>query len=223
MSRDGGHIELDRAVDSIRVGRRHRTGFGDLDALADSIERDGLLQPITVTPDGILVCGARRLAAIKQLGWQHESQPSACRDEAGRVHASGRGIREDDDGKHPDGEQARGTPREPPDDAPTQPPDGQPDQRPTGELDDGEDDFAFVLIIFLPEIFLPMFGRVMALPFACTVGPIRVKLAQRRVPFAASFFRTVRGQNQDRHRGPDCSGAPATSPSMRVRTRRFVA
>ena len=71
MSRDGGHIELDRAVESIRVGRRHRTGLGDLDSLAASIERDGLLQPITVTPDGILVCGARRLAAIKQLGWQH--------------------------------------------------------------------------------------------------------------------------------------------------------
>lgn len=71
MSARDGHIELDRAIDSIQVGRRHRTGFGDLDALAASIERDGLLQPITVTPDGFLVCGARRLAAIKQLGWQH--------------------------------------------------------------------------------------------------------------------------------------------------------
>lgn len=71
MSARDGHIELDRAVDSIQVGRRHRTGFGDLGLLSASIERDGLLQPITVTPDGILVCGARRLAAIKQLGWQH--------------------------------------------------------------------------------------------------------------------------------------------------------
>ncbi|PNB15217.1 ParB N-terminal domain-containing protein, partial [Pseudomonas sp. DP16D-E2] len=31
---------------------------------------DGLLQPITITPDGLLVCGVRRLAAIKQLGWR---------------------------------------------------------------------------------------------------------------------------------------------------------
>ena len=36
----------------------------------DSIARDGLLQPITITPDGMLICGARRLAAIRQLGWK---------------------------------------------------------------------------------------------------------------------------------------------------------
>lgn len=65
-----GHIELDRAVDSLQVGRRHRTDLGDIDALAASIERDGLLQPLTVSPDGVLICGARRLAAIKQLGWR---------------------------------------------------------------------------------------------------------------------------------------------------------
>ncbi|WP_019482597.1 ParB N-terminal domain-containing protein [Arthrobacter sp. TB 23] len=64
-----GHIELDRAVSSIQVGIRHRADLGDVDALGASIERDGLLQPITVTPDGVLVCGARRLAAIKNLGW----------------------------------------------------------------------------------------------------------------------------------------------------------
>lgn len=68
MSFDPGHIELEWTVDSIRVGRRHRTELGDIDELAASIERDGLLQPITVTPDGALVCGARRLAAIKSLG-----------------------------------------------------------------------------------------------------------------------------------------------------------
>ncbi|WP_150463276.1 ParB/RepB/Spo0J family partition protein [Nesterenkonia ebinurensis] len=70
MSQQKGAIELERAVASIRVGNRHRTDLGDIDALAASIKRDGLLQPITVTPDGFLVCGARRLAAIKQLGWK---------------------------------------------------------------------------------------------------------------------------------------------------------
>ncbi len=65
-----GHIELDRTVESIQVGRRHRRDLGDLDALAASIERDGLLQPITITPDGLLVCGVLRLAAIRQLGWR---------------------------------------------------------------------------------------------------------------------------------------------------------
>jgi ParB family chromosome partitioning protein len=62
-----GHIELERSVDSIRVGSRHRADLGDIDALAESIERQGLLQPITVTPEGVLVCGARRLAALRQL------------------------------------------------------------------------------------------------------------------------------------------------------------
>lgn len=63
-------IQLDRAVDSLIVGKRHRTDLGDLDALAASIDRDGLLQPLTITIDGVLVCGARRLAAIKMLGWR---------------------------------------------------------------------------------------------------------------------------------------------------------
>ncbi|WP_159599077.1 ParB N-terminal domain-containing protein [Agromyces humi] len=68
MTSGQGHIELERAIDSIRVGARHRTDLGDIAALAASIERQGLLQPITVTPDGDLVCGARRLAALRQLG-----------------------------------------------------------------------------------------------------------------------------------------------------------
>lgn len=70
MSAPAGLIELERTVASIQVGRRHRTELGDIDELAASIDRDGLLQPITITPDGVLVCGARRLTAIKQLGWK---------------------------------------------------------------------------------------------------------------------------------------------------------
>lgn len=54
MSGDG-RIELKRSVDSIVIGHRHRTDLGDLDALAASITRDGLLQPPTITPDGVLV------------------------------------------------------------------------------------------------------------------------------------------------------------------------
>ncbi len=70
MSEQTGFIELDRAVEAITVGPRHRTDFGNIDELAASIAREGLLQPITITPEGVLVCGARRLAAIKQLGWR---------------------------------------------------------------------------------------------------------------------------------------------------------
>ena len=69
MSSAGG-VELDRTVESIRVAGRFRRDLGDLDELCASIEAVGLLQPITITPDGILVCGARRLAAVKRLGWR---------------------------------------------------------------------------------------------------------------------------------------------------------
>ncbi|MEV0950895.1 ParB N-terminal domain-containing protein [Promicromonospora sp. NPDC050249] len=58
------------AVDSIVVGARHRKDAGDLDALAASIDQLGLLQPVTVTPDRVLVCGWRRLEAVKRLGWK---------------------------------------------------------------------------------------------------------------------------------------------------------
>lgn len=57
-------------VDSIVVGARHRKDAGDLDALAASIDQLGLLQPVTVTPDRVLVCGWRRLEAVKRLGWK---------------------------------------------------------------------------------------------------------------------------------------------------------
>jgi ParB family transcriptional regulator, chromosome partitioning protein len=66
----GGGVELDRAVDSIRVGHRYRHDLGDLDELCASIQKLGILQPITITPDGTLVCGARRLAAVKRLEYK---------------------------------------------------------------------------------------------------------------------------------------------------------
>ena len=71
MSDTTGHIELARTVESISVGVRHRTNpEEDLAPLMRSIERLGLLQPVTITPDGVLICGHRRLAAVKRLGWR---------------------------------------------------------------------------------------------------------------------------------------------------------
>lgn len=70
MSDAMGHIELERRVDTIKVGVRHRSDpERDLASLMRSIDRLGLLQPVTITPDGVLVCGHRRLEAVKQLGW----------------------------------------------------------------------------------------------------------------------------------------------------------
>lgn len=66
---DRGHAELERSVNSIVIGERHRREPGDLTPLMDSMTRVGLLQPVTITPDGYLICGYRRLEAAKKLGW----------------------------------------------------------------------------------------------------------------------------------------------------------
>ena len=60
---------LDLPLDRIDVGVRHRREMGDLRALADSISEIGLLQPIGVTADCVLVFGERRLRAAGILGW----------------------------------------------------------------------------------------------------------------------------------------------------------
>ena len=71
MSDLTGHIDLERTVDSIKIGVRHRNNpKEDLAPLMRSIQRLGLLQPVTITPDGVLICGLRRLEAVKQLGWR---------------------------------------------------------------------------------------------------------------------------------------------------------
>lgn len=57
------------AVTSVIVGIRHRKDMGNIDVLAASIKDVGLLHPIVITPDNVLVAGERRLEAVKQLGW----------------------------------------------------------------------------------------------------------------------------------------------------------
>ena len=58
-------------IDSITVDRpaRQRTEVGDVKDLADSIKRNGLINPIVITRDGVLVAGERRLTACRSLGW----------------------------------------------------------------------------------------------------------------------------------------------------------
>lgn len=63
-------LDFERTLDSITVGIRHRKDLGDIDELADSIRSIGMLHPITITPDGVLVCGRRRLEAVRRLGWR---------------------------------------------------------------------------------------------------------------------------------------------------------
>ena len=63
---DHGTFRLMPIAD-IRVGERIRQDFGRLSDLAESIRRQGLLQPVTLTKDGWLVAGHRRLLACRDI------------------------------------------------------------------------------------------------------------------------------------------------------------
>jgi N6-adenosine-specific RNA methylase IME4 len=59
-----------RKLCDIVIGERHRRDLGDLDSLARSIVQvGGLLHPVVVRPDGLLIAGERRLRACQALGW----------------------------------------------------------------------------------------------------------------------------------------------------------
>ncbi|MGC8793982.1 MAG: ParB/RepB/Spo0J family partition protein [Bryobacteraceae bacterium] len=53
--------------EQIRIGERYRREMGDLEGLAESIAREGLLQPIGLTEDYRLVFGQRRLLAVRDI------------------------------------------------------------------------------------------------------------------------------------------------------------
>jgi N6-adenosine-specific RNA methylase IME4 len=55
-------------IDAIQIGPRARKDMGDIDSLARSIADVGLLHPVVVRPDGLLIAGQRRLAACRKLG-----------------------------------------------------------------------------------------------------------------------------------------------------------
>lgn len=57
------------ALDDIRIETRRREHLGDIDALAASLDRYGLIQPIVVDAEHRLIAGGRRLLAARFLGW----------------------------------------------------------------------------------------------------------------------------------------------------------
>ncbi|GAB3597183.1 ParB N-terminal domain-containing protein [Microbacterium tumbae] len=63
-----GHLVLEHAIDQIVETRSYRTELGDLSELRASIEKLGLLCPIVITVDGVLISGRRRLAVMRKLG-----------------------------------------------------------------------------------------------------------------------------------------------------------
>lgn len=65
---DRGYLVVEHAIDQIVEARTYRTELGDLAELTASVQRLGLLCPIVITVDGVLISGRRRLAAMRRLG-----------------------------------------------------------------------------------------------------------------------------------------------------------
>jgi len=56
------------AIADIIVGERIRKDYGDIGELAADIQKNGLIQPIVISRDNVLLCGDRRLKACQSLG-----------------------------------------------------------------------------------------------------------------------------------------------------------
>jgi hypothetical protein len=68
MSKAKGPPLTELALKDIKVFEQVRRDFGDIRELADSIAARGLLHPLVVTTEHRLVCGERRLRALRLLG-----------------------------------------------------------------------------------------------------------------------------------------------------------
>lgn len=55
-------------ISKIKVEERIREDFGDMEALKTSIRKYGLLSPVLVDADYMLIAGARRLRAAREIG-----------------------------------------------------------------------------------------------------------------------------------------------------------
>ncbi len=82
-------------VGEIVVGVRHRKDLGNLDALAASIKDVGLLHPIVVTPERVLIAGERRLEACKRLGMDEVPVTVVSLEEIVRGEYAENAMRED--------------------------------------------------------------------------------------------------------------------------------
>lgn len=57
------------SIEAIRLGDGYRKEMGEIDALARSLGKRGLIHPVLVLPDMRLVSGYRRVAAALRIGW----------------------------------------------------------------------------------------------------------------------------------------------------------
>ena len=64
------HEVIDLPIDQVVVKRLVRENYGDLTSLAASIRKLGLIYPIMVDRNQILICGSRRLEACRELSME---------------------------------------------------------------------------------------------------------------------------------------------------------
>ena len=57
-------------ISHIKVGNRFRSDLGNIDEVIDSVKTNGLLCPIIITRENLLIDGLRRLDAYRQLSIQ---------------------------------------------------------------------------------------------------------------------------------------------------------
>lgn len=58
-------------INSIGINNRIREDLGDIDVLSNSIRDFGLISPLLINRDQVLISGLRRLEACKKLGHSH--------------------------------------------------------------------------------------------------------------------------------------------------------
>lgn len=76
------------AIKDIKVSERIRKDVGDIEELARSINKVGLIHPIIISEDYQLLSGYRRLQACKSLGWiavDAHIAPSVADDELSKL------------------------------------------------------------------------------------------------------------------------------------------
>ena len=58
------------AISDIIIGKRIREDAGDLSELMESMNRIGLINPVTISENNELIAGFRRLKSAMTLGWK---------------------------------------------------------------------------------------------------------------------------------------------------------
>ena len=72
-------------IEDVKWEQRYRDDMGDLEALCESIKEKGILQPITVSTDLVLLAGERRITAAKLAGLT--KIPALVREVLGEIDA----------------------------------------------------------------------------------------------------------------------------------------